>query len=97
MLVNQTFSGPFVSEPYDNSAFVTRLADLINRRADVAAQGALQRGASRAQMWQSAGQAVMQTLAQLAQQRELTKQRAVAAEQQAIENASKNQIGRAHV
>lgn len=88
--VNQTFSGPFVPEPYDNSAFVTRLADLINRRADVAAQGALQRGASRAQMWQSAGQAVMQTLAQLAQQRELTKQRAVAAEQQAIENAFKN-------
>jgi hypothetical protein len=88
--VNQTFSGPFVPEPYDNSAFVTRLADLINRRAEVAAQGALQRGASRAQMWQSAGQAVMQTLAQLAQQRELTKQRAVAAEQQAIENAFKN-------
>lgn len=90
MPVNQTFSGPFVPEPYDNSAFVTRLADLINRRADVAAQGALQRGASRAQMWQSAGQAVMQTLAQLAQQRELTKQRAVASEQQAIENAFKN-------
>lgn len=90
MPVNQTFSGPFVPEPYDNSAFVTRLADLINRRADVAAQGALQRGASRAQMWQSAGQAVMQTLAQLAQQRELTKQRAVAAEQQAVENAFKN-------
>lgn len=88
--VNQTFSGPFVPEPYDNSAFVTRLADLINRRADVAAQGALQRGASRAQMWQSAGQAVMQTLAQLAQQRELTKQRAVAAEQQTVENAFKN-------
>lgn len=88
--VNQTFSGPFVPEPYDNSAFVTRLADLINRRADVAAQGALQRGASRAQMWQNAGQAVMQTLAQLAQQRELTKQRAVAAEQQAVENAFKN-------
>jgi hypothetical protein len=81
--VNQTFSGPFVPEPYDQGPHLTRLSELILQRADALAQAAQARGASRAKMWANAGQAVQQTLASLAQQRELTKQ-------QAMENAFKN-------
>lgn len=74
------------SAPYDNSDYVTRMADLMLRRGDVVADSIRRSGDARAQQWSNAGGVVMSTLAQMGAARDAERARAIALQQQQFEN-----------
>lgn len=77
------------SAPYDNSDYVARMADLMLRRGDVESDALRRAGDRRAQMWTNAGNVAMSTIAQIGAARDAERQRALALQQQAFENAMK--------
>lgn len=77
------------SAPYDNSAYVTRMADLMLRRGDVQADALRRAGDARAQMWGNVGNVALSTMGQIGAARDAERQRAILLQQQAFENQMK--------
>jgi hypothetical protein len=77
------------SAPYDNSAYVSRMADLMLRRGDVTADALRRAGDARAQMWSNVGNVALSTLSQIGAARDAERQRALLLKQQEFENAMK--------
>lgn len=77
------------SAPYDNSAYVTRMADLMLRRGDLQADALRRAGDARAQMWGNVGNVALSTMSQIGAARDAERQRAILQQQQAFENQMK--------
>ena len=77
------------SAPYDNSAYVARMADLMLRRGDMQADALRRAGDARAQMWSNVGNVAMSTMAQIGASREAERQRDILLKQQSFENQMK--------
>lgn len=77
------------SAPYDNSAYVTRMADLMLRRGDLQADALRRAGDARAQMWGNVGNVALSTMGQIGAARDAERQRALVLQQQAFENQMK--------
>jgi hypothetical protein len=81
---------PYASAaPYDNSAYVTRMADLMLRRGDLQADALRRAGDARAQMWGNVGNVALSTMGQIGAARDAERQRAILQQQQAFENQMK--------
>lgn len=77
------------SAPYDNSAYVSRMADLMLRRGDLQADALRRAGDARAQMWGNVGNVAMSTMAQIGAARDAERQRDILLKQQDFENQMK--------